>query len=42
MVEATDAEHGRKPLYVAVLMVAAVVSAVVLLMAAAGIAQAWT
>ena len=42
MVEATDAECGRKPLHVAALMATAIVSAFVLLMAAAGIAQAAT
>jgi hypothetical protein len=39
MVEATNTERGRKPLHVATLIATAVVSAFVLLMAAAGIAQ---
>jgi hypothetical protein len=39
MVEAADAERGREPLHAAALMATAVVSAFVLLMAAAGIAQ---
>lgn len=40
MGEATDTERGRKPLHVAAVMAGAVVSAFVLLMAAASIAQA--
>jgi hypothetical protein len=40
MVEATDAQRGRKPLHVAALMAIAIVSAFMLLMAAAGIVQA--